>query len=526
MLYPLQNLANVGIIKDSFPEALNQKALTDGKNVRFVDGAIESITGYTQLYPVHLGVQFLDQVYWAVSPIYNAKRYFVLAGIKDGKPKAFVCDYAGTFEEVTPSQWLSAPLSVSIGRPSGGVFDGIPVFCSGRSAQIFYLPPPFFGQKFTELQYNENFSLSRRLKFNVVRPLWQQLFGLGVEVTAREVDGIPEGYYPRLLWFSDFADPGNIPGSWEASDPTTAARSFPDPFAGFDGRLVDAAMMGNFAVIYQEDACHLMTYTGVAPNFVTIEPALFEVGALTTGCVTPFQNQHFVLTNFDVVVHNTQQVQSVVESRLRDWLFAQMDAENAKNCFTTANYSEKELMVCFPEKGERYPNLALVWNYQNNTLTIRDIPQASTTAISVKANFQEVAGEIKEDTVILAGAKKGRLLVELDGSYQQLGERQECFIEKTGIKFDGDSFTRKLVTRLWPEVDTEEDQVVEFYIGAQDRVDDNISWQGPFRFIPQREASLPVLAQGRVFSLRLTWCGNRKVRVNQVVFEYEPAGRY
>jgi len=505
MRFALDKLGSAGLVRDSLPEVLSPSVITDAKNVRFVENAVESLEGFSTLFPEYLGVEFLDDTHWVETTLYQGQRFFFLVGTVSGEFKAFVVNYKGVFTDATPELWGITPPSVD--EVSGGVFDGIPIFCGGRGCGVFYITPPFFGKKFLPLKYDPNTNLQNVLRFNVVRPLWQQLIGLGVEVLPNQLDSIGKGYYPRLLWTSDFADPGFVPGSWEASDPTVAARSFPDPFSGYSGDLVDLAPLGNYAVAYQEDSCHLVQFTGTAPNFIVLQPALFNVGALSTSCVT--------------ALHNPQQVQSIVEGRMRKWLFSNIDPSNAGRCFTVADYRNKELMVCFPEKGETLPNLALVWNAQYNTVTVRDIPKRTRHAIELRANFRSVEAEPKQDTIVFGIAQPQNFLVELGKDYTQ----KDYYFEKIGIKPQGDSSIRKLFTRVWPEIDSQ-GEAVEITVGVHDRVDDPVRWGESSAFIPQRDASLPVLMQGRLVAIKIRWCAEVRVRVNKLEFEFETVGQF
>ena len=531
-IFYLSDLGSIGIVKDADPHTLPPSAWTNGANVRFREGVVEQAAGYLDLlYNENTATRAAghDETYWIVQASGSGDSYLVTAGTQDDGTCATIArTLEGAYNDCTPADWVGETDKLYYGiKLSGGVFDGTPILASGRGNKVYYLPSPLCGTTFTELRYVGGTRLSAKLKFDVVRPMWQHLFGLGTEVVSSSVDGVARGYYPRLLWFSDAADPGNVPGSWDADNAATLSRSYPDPFASYNGALVDMVQLGQDAVVYQEDACHLARYTGQAPFVVSFNTALHEIGAIATGCVAAVRNQHLVLTESDVVIHNTQQVESILERKLRRWLFSQFDTTNYRNSFVKANFQGNEIWICYPSSGQIYPDMAVVWNYKDNTTTIRELRDKTTFAWFGKQTSGPFGSSYQptQHTLFMSTLQAGENILRMEYGNKWGTADPSCYVERTGLPIEGDSVSRKLVTRIWPEIDGDGSDV-NFYIGDHDRVDDPVHWQGPYAFTPGEDHSIPVRSNGRLHAVKITWCNGATVRISRIGLEYEPVGRY
>jgi hypothetical protein len=74
-----------------------------------------------------------------------------------------------------------------------------------------------------------------------------------------------------------------------------------------------------------------------------------------------------------LILHNGQGPQSIVQGRMRKWLFNNLDTTNYARAFVVANYQTNEVWVCFPESGMAACTLALVWNWQDDTFSTRQL---------------------------------------------------------------------------------------------------------------------------------------------------------
>ena len=260
---------------------------------------------------------------------------------------------------------------------------------------------------------------------------------------------------------------------------------------------MDLVPLGINAVIYQEDACHLMRYTGEFPALVSIGTIFTEFGLLAPNCAVQVRGQHVALSFSDVMLHNGATADSLLQSRVRKWLFRNLSDTYYKNSFLAPNYQEKEIYICTPLPGEEYPTQAVVWNYEHNTFSIRDFvepvvgfvtgyqenagtsflyepasPSLILGGISAKAHrigtgagsFNASATEGTADTlaVNLSGdtlyADNSGNLLGINSAYEQTLTPFTCYAERQGFAFGGEEIpahSRTLIREVWPELDGE-----------------------------------------------------------------------
>ena len=114
------------------------------------------------------------------------------------------------------------------------------------------------------------------------------------------------------------------------------------------------------------------------------------------GLCENFPGGHFVVGQDDVYVHTGQRGSdnSIVQDRMRKWLFGQISLEAAQHCFTLYNREENELWFCFPESGSQFASLALVWNHVTRSIGIRDLPGIPFASVGAVSLFGEESGDI------------------------------------------------------------------------------------------------------------------------------------
>ena len=176
----------------------------------------------------------------------------------------------------------------------------------------------------------------------------------------------------RIRW-SDATEPGTIPSSWALDDPTKDSGE--KDIAETSDYLVDGLTLGELFIVYKQRSVFAMQYIG-RPDIFAHYPIIQGKGALCRDCIQPFPGGHFAAGIDDIYIHNGQKgsEQSVVEARVRSWVFNQIDAANFFNCYTVNYERRDEVWFCFPEAGETYPTIALVWNRITNGIGIRDLP--------------------------------------------------------------------------------------------------------------------------------------------------------
>lgn len=198
--------------------------------------------------------------------------------------------------------------------------------------------------------------------------------------------------YGQLVKWSNQAQAGSYPTTWDNTDPTQDAREW--PLLDSDGVVIDGGQMGDVFVVYKEDQTHLMEYIG--GTFVFKFSLKFkESGILAQQCWTEYEGKHVVATTTDVVIHDGFQMQSLLDDKMRRWWAGRADPATAGRSFVVSNLVENEVWVCVPEAGNSFANVALVLNLKDGTCSLEDLPGVAHIGIG---NVDPFAGNTTFDS--------------------------------------------------------------------------------------------------------------------------------
>ena len=179
--------------------------------------------------------------------------------------------------------------------------------------------------------------------------------------------------YPRVVKWSTEAGVQTTPTSWDISSATVDAGEY--ELADSKGEILDGLPLRDTFMIYKEDSIYSMSYVGT-PFIFQFNQLSPSVGALSKNCVAEFDGGHFFLGNGDVYINDGQRIQSILPHKIRDYIFGEIDGSNFKKSFVVADYGNTEMWACFPTptSATNQCNKAVVWNWTNKAFTIRDIP--------------------------------------------------------------------------------------------------------------------------------------------------------
>jgi hypothetical protein len=199
--------------------------------------------------------------------------------------------------------------------------------------------------------------ISLTTKCRVMRSFKDFLFAFRID------DGLT--YNPRMMLWSDRAAPNALPQSWDYTDPTNQAGI--NELAQTQDGIVDGLTLRDSLMIYKENHTWIADYIGTDDVF-SFRQVFTQVGMLTERCAIQFGSQHLVWTDQDIVLHDGNAAQSILDKRARRWLFGRINQAKFKRCFAVADYRERTAYFCFPESGQDWPTLALAWNWAEDTL--------------------------------------------------------------------------------------------------------------------------------------------------------------
>jgi hypothetical protein len=511
---PLVNFHNtgaLGIIQDIPAYELPPEAWSDGLNVRAIDNSVVKFLGHEKVLDPPTVIPY------AMFPAFalNGAQLFAYTGIAavygtDGSTHTDITRTSGgAYTGAADDLW------------NGGLLGNILILNNGVDAPQAWIAPSLG----TDLIALANWPASTIAK--VIRPF--RRFLVAYDVTKSAVRD------PQLVKWSDRADIGAVPGSWDETDPTERTGEW--PLLDTDGAIMDALALGGVNYVYKED--EIVAMEEVGGNFVFRFTQRFnQVGLLAQRCVKEYHRDdrhvHVLMTPEDIVQHDGFQMTSVLNRRMRNWYRGRIDPAKASLSFLAPNYSNNEMWAAITEAGKDYPNLALVINMSDGTLMIRELPNvsdialaqfdpeaASSTFDSKTTPFDSMIGQFGQRSD-QPGSKK-MIMVEPDAADPSFylaekgvdydGVNFRAFIERTGLAVVGEDRhgnpkvnpnVRKLVTEVWPKIRVQNGTSINVYVGAQDHAEGPVVWSDAMPFDPTTEVKIDVdpPIEGRYIAVR------------------------
>ena len=410
-------------------------------------------------------------------------------------------DQAGTVSIITPAAYVG-PLQAR--QVNQTIINGFPV-------QSFQQDPPTFWDKVGAniCQPLPGWPAARTVKS--IRSF--KFFLIAMNVTDGGVE------FPDALVWSDAAEPGAVPTEW---DPLPSNSAGTTQLSATSGEIVDGlALRGQF-VIYKNHSTYLCNFVG--GTFVFSFRKLFTTsGILANNCVAEVEGQHVVMTDGDVILHDGQNLRSLVDRTMRRFIFLQIDPDNFENSFVFNYRASKECWICFPTTGNVNANVAVVWDYSTNLLSVRQLPDLWAHAAS--GNVLATAGALDWDSQpdLWDQASGSWNRAQFTGAFERVlagspPNSQLLFVDDSnslsdGVTPVGGTITReslelgapesfKYVRRIWPRIDGSTGTVVKIRVGAQTTPSGAISWSPIQDFDVNVDDFLNFDIAGRYISVR------------------------
>lgn len=497
-LINIQNAGAAGVIKDLSQHELPLGAWTDARNIRFLDGYANQFYGHSEVYagppvvPHHVvPVTVGTSRYWLYAGL--AKAY--LTTISGGAPvhtnltrqtTGVDVDYAGA-----ANSWTSA------------ILGGIPVLNPGNTVD----PPQMWDLNITHrLTALSNWPANTYCKS--LRAFKNFLIALNVTKSGTN--------YPYMVKWSHPADPGAVPISWDPAD-TTKDAGEADLSEGYD-QIIDGQQLRDTFIVYKETSVWRMDYVG-APYIFRFAKVLGTSGAMNRNCIVEIDGFHVVLTGSDVIVHDGMTASSVLDKQARRWLFQNMDVDQTSRAFLFKNPFLNEVFVCFAAIGSTYPNLALVWNYKDKTVSFRDLPNLNHANCgqidnSLNLAWSSDAAPWDSDLTSWQGpdytpssaraimASNDQKLFLLDGTATFDGAAPVAYLERRGLSF-GNPAQIKLVRSVRPRITGNSGNTVTIKIGSQSDPWIEPDWQASMTHTIGSTVSNDCLVSGRYIAIRI-----------------------
>lgn len=350
--------------------------------------------------------------------------------------------------------------------------------------------------------------------------------------------------FANRIRFSDLTLANTVPTSWDASD-TTKSAGFID-LVEMKTPIVDGLPLGNNFIIYSKDQVWSMEFIGGA--FIMNTRKLFaDAGVINHNCVVEVENRHYVFSTSDIYTHDGNTRQSLVDSRVRDFIFDGMDTSSFDKCFVQHNPDLNEIYFCYKSgddmveefKHGSYCNRAAAFNYQNNTWSFVDLPNVSSgTVANVKSSlnydspetatldYDSVGGSYQSQEAgfdshtlfvghsslsdgithpklyALDGAETGTLSFPRDSD-----ANTDAFIERVGLDLDELSQLSgyKIISSILPQITTPStDKSFSFAFGAANLISSSPIYEATVTFDATTDYKIDSRASGRYLSYKMT----------------------
>ena len=344
--------------------------------------------------------------------------------------------------------------------------------------------------------------------------------------------GYSEGgslYNTRVRWSDEF-DPSSVPSSYDVTSTTNLAGF--NELGGENGNLVDQLTLGNTQIIYAERGVYAMDFIG-APLVFSFRELFSDDGIISRGACASWEGKHLVVGNGDIYVHDGSSKTSIANLKVRNEFYnALIDTESV---FCESLPSRSEIWIFYSVFGavkdgtdNKYsPNKCLIYNWENNAFTFRDVPNLrSATHADVMAqggtlgtwsasnlgNYNNTTnwwanssfGSEAEENAFFGVDHVNKKLFKLNDSRGFNGGAIDCFLEASKIDLDAVLGTAnnniKQIVGIMPQIKGEGSLTIK--IGASNAPQDGVSFQQTKTFNITSDHKIDVRTSGRYLALR------------------------
>lgn len=462
----IPNAGSAGVIKDLSVHELPAGVWSDCQNIRFYDGTVHQSAGHAAIYGTT-----------AVAPLHILPVVLLTgdrAWIYLGEDKAYAVKYdgagvSGDHTNITRQvTGVDADYSGTYNGWTSCVLGGVPVFNAGNNTDV----PQYWDLDLTHKAADlPNWPVGTYCES--LRTYKSFLIALNI------VKGSDR--YPHMVKWSSPAVPGALPTTWDETDATNDAGEL-DLAEGYDP-IVDGLQLRDSFMIYKEASVWRMDYVG-GQSIFRVSKVLGTSGALNRNCIVEVNGSHFVLTSDDVILHDGSASISILDKVTRRFLFGEISATQINKVFAFKVPYSTEVFICYPEGNSIYCNRAMVWNYNDQTVGFRDMPNVNHADIGTLGIASDAWGTDtstwESDTTTWSSsgtdisdrskallASNDTQLYQMDASYDFDGVIPESLLVRQGLVLSPDE-NRVIVSSIRPRIKGSAGDIVTISVGFHD----------------------------------------------------------
>ncbi len=488
-----------GFAPDPVDLQLPDGFFSDSRNFRYRDSAVEKCKGQSAVFG-SLSVTPM----WAASIGDGVTSYWLY-----GNEAVLYATDGTTHANVSSASYNAGP---DLGY-TGGQFHGFQIINDS------VLPPASWQPSLSNtVQQLANWPASTFCK--VIRPFRDQLIAL--RLTESGV------YNPRVLRWSDIAGVGALPGSWDYTDPTNFAGR--TEIGETEDYLIDCLPMRDVNIVYKQFSTYLMQPIQTNDAFA-FRQLFSQAGLLSENCVRAFGAQHFVVTTDDIILHDGANIQSIADKRVKHWFFSTLNASRYQRTWVAPDFKNQTMWVGFCETGNDFPNLALCWDWANDSWFVRELgANMSHAAVGIvigsELTFDGLVGTFDAQTqtfdestftpfsnrlVLFNAAAKAAYQAESGETFN--GSAMTCYATRSNVGLTRDLGSIKRVQRIFPKVIGTAGDTFQVYVGAKSVPDGATTFSGPFNLTVGTDYKIDCRVSARWITLKFQYAGANTIRL-------------
>ena len=513
----ISNLGNQSVNFDLEPCDLPPEVFTYGTNYRLINGKVEAFNVSKTLTTPSLGFTA-----GMLMPVLGESGNFYLLM---GKTAAYV--YNGT-------TWTNITSAVGYGALGAGdellwqncLLGQIPIVNNAQHYPEYWSP-----QQTSQVLQPLNFKVGSTWQAmgyhaKIIRSHMGYLFALNLSEGSTRLATSYRWSHP--------ADTNGLPFTWDETDLTAIAGKA--SVGGDSGAIVDGLSLRNSFVIYCQRAIHVLDYVG--GEFIWQRRLLTNNhGLLAKNCVAEALGVHYFLSDGDILSNDGNSVKSILHKKMKTKLTNNLDATYFVNSFAYTNPITKEIWFCVPENGNVLPTLAIIYNYVNDTISLRKLPgtytgisfgpvlgtpvlwsnTSNTWATADKVWSYDPTSQFSKTIVATDRTSSSIYSLELsDGTIDQ-----NTILERLSLPLEGQEVAIT-TTAVYPHLTCT--GPVNIQLGAQSFVGAPVRWKPAVSFDPNTKRKVDIRVTGTLLSWRITSIGVNQFTMSGMDIEYVVSG--
>lgn len=518
----VNNFAKAGLNTDLMPWDLPADNLTEIRNVRILNEKLTPFGGSVLWATLPIGFK----PGYIMSVASTSGEYWLIAGLDS------ILTYDGTsFSDISNPAGYAGVLNEDYW--TGCLITNIPIIVnSGHYPEYWPQQTPGITMEYLPWDATRNWEEAEEF-CQIIRSHKQYLFAMILQSGPDEiVDGV--------RWSSP-ADVSGVPDTWDHLDSTNVAGLV--KLGGQGGKIVDGLSLRDAFCVYREKGVSIFDYVG--GQFVwRVRHLSSTFGLIAKDCIVELKGNHYFISDGDILVNDGNKIESLLHKRIKTRFKSDFSAESYKNAYAIKNNSASEIWFCIPETGSTYANLAYVYNYRDDSWTIRDIPAAvfanygsvSTPSITWDASTEPWDSNLStwsenqtspfDDTIIAVvkptQVEVGGKLLLLDTEISIDTTPYDAVIERVGFALEGLNNVTT-ITRVYPNMTGPESALIE--VGSQDYPGSPIRWKPGVEFTPGVDRKVDIRTTGELHCFRISTNNvNSTWSISGIDIEYSMAG--